>query len=228
MTKTLDNHEVQIWHSSLDISPEQQAIFLQTLSPDEVKRAQRFRFETHRSHFIAARGILRQLLGSYLNKTPQELVFEYNDHGKPFLPNTTLQFNVSHSHDIAVYAFTNNYPIGIDIEQVRNTYEDAVAKRYFSSQEYADLSQLPESERALTFYKIWSRKEAIIKALGIGLSFPLSSFSVNIHVDTEEITLSDALLWHLESLVINTNYQSAYATQQQINLCNIKEFKLNN
>lgn len=182
---TLEPGEVHIWLASLEQPPENMQQFLSTLSPDEQARAARFFFEKDRRRFIAARGILRALLSRYLRVPAGTLRFAYNAYRKPALLSEThpvLCFNLSHSHELALYAFAYEREIGVDIEYMRslagNDYS-LLAKRCFSQSEYATLCALPESLRRQAFFNGWTRKEAYIKACGKGLSIPLSSFEVS-------------------------------------------------
>jgi 4'-phosphopantetheinyl transferase len=209
---------VHLWSVSLAISDGYEKSLLSSLSMDEILRANRFRFAHHRKHYIAARGILRCILGDYLQEKAADICFEYSAQGKPYLPRADLQFNVSHSHERAVYAITKHAAIGVDIEKIETTYADAVAKRYFSESEYAQLLALPDAQRVQGFYAIWSRKEALVKAVGEGLSHPLSNFSVPIVPSITEAHLefdgqSD---WHLQSFFVDASYQAAFATCQTV------------
>ncbi|MDR3477282.1 MAG: 4'-phosphopantetheinyl transferase superfamily protein [Gammaproteobacteria bacterium] len=223
----LDQHEVHIWYTSVIISVEQENILLSALSPDEVARANRFRFPIHRQRFIAARGMLRNIVGAYLEVDPKVIMFDYSPRGKPYLREQALQFNVSHSQDMAVYAFTLDQPIGVDIEKTQEKYDDAVAARFFSESEYRELSALPQSERALCFYRIWSRKEALIKVSGEGFAFALSSFTVPTidSLETLAVNFQGESGWLLRSFVAHPEYQSAFATQQTIEKTLIREWK---
>jgi 4'-phosphopantetheinyl transferase len=222
----LDQHEVHIWHTSVVISAEQEKALLLSLSADEVARADRFRFPIHRQRFIAARGILRQMLACYLNVEASELSFDYSPRGKPSLSGQPLQFNVSHSHDMAVYAFTLHQPIGVDIEKTQATYDDAVAGRFFSEKEYAALSALPSAARALCFYRIWARKEALIKVSGEGFAFALSSFTVPTvdSLDGLTVDFDGESGWLLRSFVAHPDYQSAFAMQRECERVLIREW----
>lgn len=178
--------EVHIWLASLEQSPGSVQQFLSTLSPDEQARAARFSFEKDRRRFIVARGILRALLGRYLHVPAGTLRFAYNAHRKPaLLPEThpALCFNLSHSHELALYAFAYEREIGVDIEYMRSLADDdyiLLAKRCFSQSEYAMLCALPEALRRQAFFNGWTRKEAYIKACGKGFSIPLNSFEVSL------------------------------------------------
>lgn len=155
----------------------------EVLSPDEQERAARFRFAKDRVQYSASRGILRLLLSRCLKTKPTDIRFSYNDHGKPFLPDeqnpAKLQFNIAHSHGLALCAFTLDRPIGVDIEQIRpEVATQEIAERFFAPEEVHTLLQLQPSEQAATFFECWTRKEAFIKARGLGLSLPLNQFVV--------------------------------------------------
>lgn len=150
------------------------------LSPDERARARRFVFDRHRMRFVAARGRLREILGGIVGRAPEDLVFSYGEHGKPALAGIAdaPHFNLSHSEDIAVLAVASR-ELGADVEMIRPLQED-VAGRFFSDAEIAALQALPAADRRAGFYRCWTRKEAVIKALGSGLSLPLKTFDVSV------------------------------------------------
>lgn len=211
----LKPHEIHVWSQSLVITPAQARVMQIVLSEDERKRAQRFHQEIHQLRFTAARFTLRHILSLYLNIAPQAIVFAYAEHNKPYLPAYPhLQFNVSHSHDIAVYAITLNHAIGIDIEKIGDNKDD-LARRFFSPDENALLKSQTDDARVISFYQIWARKEALIKAVGKGLSIPLASFSVAINNHPEIIELENEQ-WSLHSLHIDPAYQAAFASNQKI------------
>lgn len=207
------NHNVDIWVTSLALTKEQEHAARLLLSHDELDRADRFMSAVHRARFTAARATLRRLISMYVQTPPHELSFNYGEHKKPSLahPNSyELEFNLSHSEDIALYAFTKSHPLGIDIEKIRASFDPALAKRFFSSLEYDSLLHLPEREQNDSFYRIWSRKEALIKAVGKGLSIPLASFSVSPAPVTELIEY-DQTQWRLIPLEIDSQFQASLA-----------------
>lgn len=181
---TLSEDEVHIWRASLDLDEYFQSSFLKVLSPDENYRAQKFRFAKDNRNFIAARGILRSLLGKYLKISPAEISFQYSKFGKPGIAdNNSLQFNISHSQNIALFAFTKKFPVGVDVELVNHDIEvKDIATKFFSANEIMNLLALPEQEQTLGFFNCWTRKEAFIKAVGEGLSFPLDKFEVSLEL----------------------------------------------
>ena len=177
--------EVHVWRASLEQPPGSLSKLLATLAPDEAERAERFHFDRDRHRFIAARGTLRAILGGYLNVAPGQLRFRYSEHGKPSLiPETAgeqLRFNVSHSHELALFAVAEGRDLGVDLEWIRSDVADEeIAERFFSSEEVRVLRGLPADLQASAFFNCWTRKEAYIKAIGEGLSMPLSSFVVSL------------------------------------------------
>lgn len=181
----LDGSGVHVWSAPLD--PPEEAVFrcASLLAPDERARADRFRFERHRRQFTVARGVLRTLLGRYLEVDPRILEFRYASHGKPELggrfAGSGLRFNLSHSGEVALYAFTRGREVGVDVEHV-HPLDDAVhiAERFFSAAENAAFRALPAEVKEEAFFLCWTRKEAYIKAIGEGLSLPLHEFDVSL------------------------------------------------
>jgi 4'-phosphopantetheinyl transferase len=179
----LSPREVQVWTVRLEASESNFARAFSWLSPDEVERADRFRFEKHRRAFVLGRAVLRVLVSSYLRIAPVEASFIYGPKGKPALAGAAcpLYFNVSNSGDLAAYAFTLDCEIGVDVEHRRRVVEiEGIARRFFAPDEVAELMGLPEEERHEGFFNCWTRKEAYIKAVGDGLSVPLDSFQVTL------------------------------------------------
>jgi 4'-phosphopantetheinyl transferase len=151
------------------------------LSPEERERAARFHFPEHQKHFIGCRGILREILGGFLEIPPAELRFTYNAYGKPGVSDSALRFNVSHSGGWAMFAVTQAREVGIDIERINErTAIELIPARFFSAWETAQLCALPVEQQTQAFFRCWTRKEAYIKARGLGLSLPLDSFDVSL------------------------------------------------
>src|SRR5262249_41616868 len=134
---------------------------------------------------------LRMTLADCLCCQPAGLRFGYGSHGKPFLPDIDLRFNLSHSGGWAALAVARGHEVGIDIEQIRaDRATDDLAQRFFSPREWAALRALPEAERCAAFFRCWTRKEAFIKLIGEGLSFPLDEFDVTLRPDEPPALLS--------------------------------------
>jgi 4'-phosphopantetheinyl transferase len=216
--------DIHIWQASLAQPISLIEALEQVLSPDERDRAFRFRRDIIRHRFIVARGVLRHILGRYVSKPPQDITFQYAEYGKPELgsPVGSLQFNVSHSHDMALYAFTRHHPIGVDVEYLnRRSVMDRmkIARRFFSVAEYKALSALPESKQDSAFLTCWTRKEAFIKAIGQGLSCPLDQFDVAVDPDAPAALLAtrwdaaDAGRWAMTALDPGENYIGALVVE---------------
>lgn len=177
--------QLHVWRASLNLARSSLARLRSTLTQDELERAGRYRSGVDRDRFTAARGLLRAILGRYLGLPPERLRFSYGPHGKPALePNSggdKIQFNVSHSCDLAFLAFARNRRVGVDLECIRSLPEASqLAERYFSAQERLAFHSLPEGARLSAFFRCWTRKEAFVKARGGGLALPLDGFDVSL------------------------------------------------
>ncbi|MCP4641832.1 MAG: 4'-phosphopantetheinyl transferase superfamily protein [bacterium] len=177
-----------VWLVSTDQSADVVNSLLDDLDADERTRASRFRAPAARERYVVARACLRRLLGSYLGVAPTEIELEYGPHGKPQVRLDSsapeLQFNLTHSGDLALVAVAVDRRIGVDIERRRDRIDlEGIAKRFFAPEESAALMQLPDSERMRAFGQCWTRKEAYIKAWGEGLSHPLDAFVVSFGAD---------------------------------------------
>ena len=159
---------VHVWTASLSISEEQSLSMLTIFSKDEQERAMRFRFPVHRLRYVATHYILRRIISLYTGTTPKSLEFDHTEYKKPYLKtpkDTQLHFNLSHSEDMALYAFTLENPLGIDIEKVKDKYNFDVSDRFFSTAEQDQLAKYSDNEQRDAFFCLWARKEAIIKAI---------------------------------------------------------------
>jgi len=169
--------EIHLWRAPLDISSEALKPLEGLLHTDERDRAARLMFPQHRARFIAARGILRSILGIHLGCGPGSVKFAYGEHGKPAVAEpagTGVEFNVSHSGDLALYAVALDLPVGVDVELIKpdGSWLE-IAGRYFAPGEHRRLAALPPEEMQREFFELWAEKEARLKALGVGLHFPM-------------------------------------------------------
>lgn len=189
------------------------------LSVDELERVAKYHFERDRDHFIVRRGILRVVLANYLETTPAAVRFSYNEFGKPRLADPgrpdSLGFSLSHSGELVRIAITIGRDVGIDVEVVDDSVPiDSVARTFFSPGEIAALEELPKSQRRAGFFSCWTRKEAYIKARGIGLSLPLDSFDVSVEPGGRATLISEegsAMVWKVENLEATTTHYAAVA-----------------
>jgi len=225
-TLVLGCDEVHVWRATLDQTPSQIQSYLHHLAADEQARAERFHFERDREHFIVARGVLRAILGGYLKRAPERLSFCYSSHGKPALAGESgedaIHFNVSHSHEIALFAVTRGREVGIDVERIRsNLAVEEIAGRFFSRQEVAMLRALPTEKQREAFFRGWTRKEAYLKARGEGLSLPLDQFDVSLAPGEPAAILgtqpdsSEASRWSLQEVTPAPGYVAALAVEGQ-------------
>ncbi len=174
---------VHVWIIALNIDAKTQIKYWRMLSQEEKSRADRFKFNIDKVKYIACRGVLRILLGQYLGIGADLIKISYIKNGKPN-HNSNLEFNVSHSQDLAVIGFTLDTILGVDIEYTNRIIEfEKIASRFFSPEESNLIINAREDELPLHFYNCWTRKEAFIKALGEGLSFPLHQFEVSCKPD---------------------------------------------
>jgi 4'-phosphopantetheinyl transferase len=218
----LSSDDVHVWCAPLEQPLQGMAKFFSLLSPDEVARSERFYFERDRSHFIVGRGLLRMLLGRYLQMEPGRVEFSYGQYGKPALKSVsqgkTLQFNLSHSKDLAVFIFSWNRLVGIDVEFVRPMpNQDRFAEQLFSAQESALIGSLFGQEKLDAFFTIWTCKEALFKASGAGLTTSLTEAEISLTDRGAARLLSiggdqeQAAEWHMETFKPAAEYQASFA-----------------
>ncbi|HXF15422.1 MAG TPA: 4'-phosphopantetheinyl transferase superfamily protein [Burkholderiales bacterium] len=179
---------VEVVVSRLDLEADAFNVLAQWLRNDELQRASRFQFTRDRRRFIVARGCLRQLLAARLGIDPQAVELSYGPNGKPVLAGGSAamdwRFNISHSEDVAVFAFCRGREVGVDIEAVHSVKNsDAIASQFFSPGELAAYRALAPHEKDIGFFNCWTRKEAFVKALGGRLDFPLNEFDVSLSPD---------------------------------------------
>jgi 4'-phosphopantetheinyl transferase len=174
--------EVHVWRIALDPPPSLAGRFEAVLSPDERARADRFRMARDRARFVVGRGWLRTILGRYLGAEPGRLAFRYGPQGKPALEGDDMaRFNLAHSHDLALLAVAEGRELGIDLEQIRPMADaERIIERFFSMRERAAFLGLPGPDRPVAFFRGWTRKEAYLKAIGLGFSMPLDRFDVTL------------------------------------------------
>ena len=220
----LRKNEIHLWRSNLDRPTETIEKLALILSTDEQIRANKFHFSKHRNRFIVARAILRKILGNYLQIDPKELLFKYSSRGKPALNNNEseeqIQFNLSHSEDLALYGFTYNLQIGVDLEYFRPTCDvENIAQRFFSPREYNIINSISDQEKQRTFLQIWTAKEAYLKATGEGLGNSLDEIDIDI-IKNEEVKLLSikgdtqlAARWNLYSFIPESNYLASLVVE---------------
>ncbi|HRY19355.1 MAG TPA: 4'-phosphopantetheinyl transferase superfamily protein [Candidatus Competibacteraceae bacterium] len=218
-TPVLAANEIHLWLANLQPSPERLARLAATLTVDERERAARFRFPGHRDRFIAGRGLLRELLGAYLNRMAAALRFSQGPRGKPVLADEHsegLHFNLSHSSGRVLYAIAY-HEVGVDLEAMdRRLDYMAVAERICTPREWAFFQTLPAEQARESFFACWTRKEAVAKALGDGLAHGLNKLDAGFQEDEQadkRISLQDAAgqEWSVQNLPLEPGWAGALA-----------------
>jgi len=182
--KALAPGMADVWVTALATSQANLESLRRTLSVNELERAARFHFEEHRARYIVAHGCLRQLLSRYLSIPASSIEFELGTNGKPTLAGDAarsgLQFNLAHSADLSLTAVVTGSPVGVDVEQVRILSDaNELVQRFFSKREAAEFASMPESQQPLGFFRLWTRKEAWLKATGEGIAHLLDKVEVS-------------------------------------------------
>jgi 4'-phosphopantetheinyl transferase len=178
---------VEVWVIRLDVGRIATDRLRAWLSQDELARAAGFHFDRDRSRYIVAHGAVRAILGERLGLLPQQVAFEVGPHGKPRLAaeDPGIRFNLSHSGGIALCAVTGGVEVGVDVEALRVVPDaEAIARRFFANREVEDWLRLSTSERPDGFLRLWSCKEAWIKACGMGLSMPMDLSEIGVSGDS--------------------------------------------
>ena len=216
--------EVHVWRVDLEALPAVIQYCETILSPAEYTRAQRYVFERDRRRWTIARATLRLILSRYLNTEPGMLAFDLNEFGKPSLATSykemQIEFNLSHSAEIALYAFARGRLVGVDVEYMRTDLDyDGMARHSFSPQENEVLRNLTGEEKHRAFFRGWTCKEAYAKALGKGFSQAFDQFTVSLlpsqppallqqHENDQEITR-----WSFLNLDTASNYAAALVVE---------------
>ncbi|MGH9455851.1 MAG: 4'-phosphopantetheinyl transferase family protein [Terriglobia bacterium] len=216
--------EVHVWLSNLSAACSVMSLMERTLSDDEVSRASRYLRKESRLEFTLGRGLLRLLLGSYLERDPGELKFTAGLHGKPEVTGDPklcpVQFNVSHSHGAVLHAFSLGRRVGVDIERIRQDFSGHdVAQRFFSRREAAFISSQPEASQPKVFFTTWARKEALLKARGMGLSGSLDGTEIPQSAEVPEMLVriaeetGESSCWFVADLDAGANFAAALAVE---------------
>jgi 4'-phosphopantetheinyl transferase len=214
--------EVHLWVARPSEAREQ---YLRAfLAEGEKRRADRFHFAAERRRFTVTRALLRIILGQYLHEAPEGLCFEYNEFGKPSVgPSQNprgISFNVAHSGDRSLLAFGVAPYLGVDVEDVRVERNVAdLARAVFSPSQYRSFLLLPDALRKRAFLQAWTRKEAVVKALGGGLSLPL---------DGVEVERACAPEWAVRNIDVDGPYAAAVAVKArriQLSRAHIARFR---
>lgn len=214
----LSSEEVHVWRIYMPIATEYKTHLEKKLLKEDLIRLNKYHFNEDKERFSVARSGLRDIIYRYLNQSVFK--FEYNPFGKPYLKDSHLQFNISHSADCILYAISYDNPVGIDVEQIKEDVDFlALAEHVFSEDECRMLSSLLPNDRCMAFYRGWTRKEAVIKMIGEGLSFPLKKLEVGFACE-EPIQLLDngrkeRAQWILREIDLYPGYLGALAAEKK-------------
>jgi len=213
--RALGSDDVHVWLADLDQPETVVQQMSQTLSSEEQTRAERFHFGRDRRCYIVAHGMVRMILADYLEMPPQQVRFVIGDYGKPTLApdQGRISFNLSHSEDFALLACTYGREVGVDLEYMRPLDDiDLIATHFFAPAERDVLSQIDPMLKLQSFYACWTRKEAYIKAIGMGLTMPLDRFTVSLAPNEDARLLwvagqpQEPERWQMRALTPPTGY----------------------
>jgi 4'-phosphopantetheinyl transferase len=208
---------VHIYHLTLDLPSDRLSKLAAILSEDEHLRAMRYLREIDQRRFIAARGQIRSILAVYLGMAPGELHFIYNPYGKPSLSESELRFNLSHSDGIGLLGVAFDQEIGIDVERLNRPVDYSnIIRRFFAPGEIAEFFSLPDADKPRAFCSGWTRKEAFLKALGMGMSFKLDGFEVNLTQNRPGQLISHEQGWSLYNIDPGEGYVAALVVEREI------------
>lgn len=223
MTPSLAADEIHVWVAELPLLAWQEERCGALLSDDERARSERFLIESERRRYTLCRGLLRQLLSAYTGVGPEELRFAYGPQGKPqaagHLAEVGLEFNLAHSGGLAVYALTFGHRVGIDVERAKDIPEaEQIVARHFAIEERAAWQRVAAEERLAMFFRVWTRREAFVKATGKGLGEGWSAFAVTAGASEARLlyisgAAAAALQWTLCDLELPQPYYGAVAAE---------------
>lgn len=204
---------VDIWRGRTD-SLEDSAEYWQLLSDAERDKAERLINAQVRVRYISARGLLRKVLAAYLTCDPGRLQFALGAHGKPYLPGKAIYFNLSHSRDSVLLAVSNLEDVGVDIEAVKPRKSMLeMARRCFSEKEFTAWLLLSPPERISAFFRLWTIKEAFVKAVGRGLAVGLERCEIDIRDYGRFLAVpeeyGDASTWKIVELACDVGFSAA-------------------
>jgi 4'-phosphopantetheinyl transferase len=223
---TLSSNEVHLWRADLESVAPYEGRWRALLSSDEQARADRFRFAVDRQRFTATRAILKTILAGYMSCQPGDIAFSYSEKEKPKLARAfsagDIRFNVSHSGDVSLLAFSRGLEVGVDVEQIRQNVEgEALAARFFSASEQQQLANYRLDQRLAAFFRCWTRKEAYSKARGVGLSLALDQFDVSLAPGDLNCLLAtrphpaEARRWIIRDIPVGEGYAAALCAEGQ-------------
>lgn len=229
---TLSEAEVHLWKSRItDYETDAELFYNGSLPKDEKEKADNIRSRENRKAYIISRGILRTVLSEYLKVEPGDIVFEYNEHGKPSIANRlnprNVRFNLSHSRDVILYAVAKDKEVGIDVEYMRDVDRaERIIERFFSQEQRDFYNSQSDGIKKTAFFRLWTRREAYGKAMGRGFSVPAVDCGIPLmRSDGKPASVHVASgKWSIYDLEQEDEYVSAFSVEGQIR--RIERFKL--
>jgi len=216
----LADDEIHIWLNYLNVHQARLKHLYPLLSDAEKERSERFKFYKHRKLFIASHGFLHGVLSRYIETPENGIEFFHQVHGKPAIIDeqnkNNIQFNLSHSGNLAILAVCKKHQLGIDIEFAeRKTQWEGIIRRFFTQNEQKKLLALPEKIKKETFFKIWTRKEAHMKVTGQGLHLSPDKFEVSVPPEPAEflgyIKATDNAYYKMQDIVLPEMFHEYHA-----------------
>jgi 4'-phosphopantetheinyl transferase len=223
----LPNEEVHIWSIDLRLDRAAMCACWDLLSPEEVQQALRHRFAKGVREFVVTRALLRKILAQYVDCSAPDLCFDSNSNGKPILLGMpSLHFNLSHSRNYALLAVAHR-PVGIDLEFIEtNCLQQTVVEQFVSTSEWSQLLKLPASARSAALFHCWTRKEAVLKAVGLGLQYPVRHLNVLAGSESAQVVSVMGRKWLLWKVAAPTLYAAAAAIEQPKGEFRCRQWKL--
>jgi 4'-phosphopantetheinyl transferase len=218
------NHdEVYLYVQTLPVAEDLLARLYTVLNQEEQQQAARYHFERDRKRFIVARGLLRYILSIYLNAKATDIIFQYGPQGKPTVVDATVQFNVSHSDDRILIGVGYHHPLGVDVEHMTRTIEiDSIATRFFTTNEARQIQALSGAAQRRAFFNVWTRKEALLKTIGSGLSLSLQACEVSVSDEAVSTILAcnapsfNLHDWQVHSRLLTEDYLAAAVAHKDL------------
>ena len=231
----LRENELYIWKTTVSANINNLDDYWSLLTQDEQARAREFYFIKDRNRYVIARAILRKLIASYINIAPKDILFSYAKYGKPYLATENnihgIEFNLAHSKECIIYGFTKNIEVGVDIEFINKDFAiEDIVKYYCSEEEQHKLQILSGHQKCCYFYKLWVIKEALVKAMGVGLSYDLRQIHINFNknklIHPMNIISRNKMYWAISMFNAYDGYYSAFAVKKSIDPLPLKPASL--
>ena len=207
----LERDEVHLFLAATDLPPGQLESLSSLLTAGEREQFRKFRMPEKRAEAILSRALLRERLSHFTGIAPPAIALTYNPHGKPEMDGTAIRFNISHTAGHVLLGVSRDHELGVDIESPRSQMEhENLAKRFFTAGEHAALMATPARDRVRAFFRCWTRKEAILKGMGRGISAGLDTFEVPLEALVGPIRIAE---WMLHDLPVPETHVAVLATR---------------